>query len=209
MQENQRRGNRSGFHLAATEPIFLLQTQRGYTYLTHWLSHLFYLKDAVILGKRLYSFHSTNWSRLAYSVLHFHDVVGNNTLSAKFSAGYLLVYFHQWMQENPGTAIPLVPFGDSVAYTVNCVSKKSESLLGWELSCSCFHSWTHYVHASRLVGNQAAELKESGLESPVWLAEAERPLLRRGICQLTPSRRSCENREYLQVFKRCNSHSWG
>lgn len=140
VQENQRWGNWAGFHLASTEPIFLLQTQLGYTYLTDWLIYLLYLKYAVILEKKLYSFHSTNWLWLAFSILHFHDLDGNNTLSAELSTGNLLVCFQQWMQEKSSTAMPLAPFVDSVAYTVNCVSKQSKSHLGQELSCCCFHS---------------------------------------------------------------------
>lgn len=200
MQETQRWGNRAGFHLASTEPIFLLPTQLGYTYLTDWLSHLFYLKYALILGKRLYSFHSTNWLWLAYSILRFHDLVGNNTLSAKFSAGYLLVYFHQGKQENSSTAIPLAPFVDSLAYTVSCAARNPSLVWAESFPVTVFIHGLSHVRASRLVGNQAAELKESVLESPMWLAEAASPLLRRGICQLTPSRRACENREYLEVF---------
>ena len=65
------------------------------------------------------------------------------------SAGYLLVCFHQWMQEKSSTAMPLAPFVDSVAYAVNCVSKKSESHLGQELSCYCFHSRTRSCPCQR------------------------------------------------------------
>lgn len=75
-----------GFYRA----FFSLETHLSYTCLTDWFSHWLYLKHDVILAKRLYGFHSTNWLCLAFFILYFHYLVGNNTLSAKLSAGYLL-----------------------------------------------------------------------------------------------------------------------
>lgn len=107
------------------------------------------------------------------------------------------------MQENSSTAIPPAPFVDSIAYTVSCVSKKSRSHLGWELSCYCFHLWTHsclYQRACRKSRSRTESICSGIL---AWLEEADSPHPRRGICQLAPSSRDCENREYLKVFRHC------
>lgn len=91
------------------------------------------------------------------------------------------------------------------------VSSKSKSHLGQELCCYCLNSWTHLCLHQQIAGNQAAEPKESVLESPMWLAETTSLLLRRGMCQLTLSTIGCEDREYLEVFNNSYSHifhSW-
>lgn len=84
------------------------------SYLTDLLNHLVYLRFAAVLGKTCIQFHSKTGCGWPFPS-HIFRIWLLTTLSPKLSAGYLLVSFHQWMQEYSITAVPIASF---VAYTV-------------------------------------------------------------------------------------------